>query len=340
MVDTLLKAPPYELKTADDYAAAIEAADSLSLEWESRYREDPVLQSLYNARRNLAQTYVIQLAGEMREAFPDDPRLADILLIRFEYSPQVYRLDITAEVEDYARRYQGQPKKVREARYWLAMKVIRKSYRKAGPINDALDEFERYYRDGADDLAQLYQRAYRYLNGVPAQTQMFERMKAAVPESEEFQRIQGRVEQEALQQKLMETPFELDFTDQLTGRRVSLRNLRGKVVVLDFWATWCGPCVAEVPHMLELYERYKDRGVEFIGISLDSQPAALKKFCEERGITWPQYCEPGKTWETSVAQRSGVRSVPTLFVLDKTGRVASTNARGRLAAVIEENLRK
>ena len=68
-------------------------------------------------------------------------------------------------------------------------------------------------------------------------------------------------------------PFHLQFTNAIDGRSVSMKGLRGKVVVIDFWATWCGPCVAEMPKMKELYSKYRDKGVEFIGVSLDQSEA-------------------------------------------------------------------
>ena len=82
-------------------------------------------------------------------------------------------------------------------------------------------------------------------------------------------------------------PFDLEFTDAIKGSTVSIKGLKGKVVVIDFWATWCGPCVAEMPKMKELYAKYRDQGVEFIGVSLD-QPKEqggldkLKKFVAEQ----------------------------------------------------------
>ena len=96
----------------------------------------------------------------------------------------------------------------------------------------------------------------------------------------------GRMVQGELRQhERVGEPFELEFTDAISGRRVSMKDLRGQVVVVDFWATWCGPCVAEIPEMLRIYAEYHDQGVEFIGVSHDVPEAdggleALKKLRE------------------------------------------------------------
>ena len=92
-----------------------------------------------------------------------------------------------------------------------------------------------------------------------------ERMVREYPDSFWGRLVQGERRQ---QDRLGET-FELEFTDAITGRPVSMKDLRGKVVVVDFWATWCGPCVAEIPEMKRLYDQYHDKGVAFFGVSQD-----------------------------------------------------------------------
>ncbi|WP_165220341.1 sigma-70 family RNA polymerase sigma factor [Aquisphaera insulae] len=138
-------------------------------------------------------------------------------------------------------------------------------------------------------------------------------------------------------------PFELEFTDVISGRRVSMRDLRGKVVLIDFWATWCGPCLGEIPNLTELYDRYHDRGFEIVGVSLDNAEDEngledLKRTLAEKKIPWPQYHQ-GMGWGESIrtgkstdtfSESWGISMIPTYFLIDADGRLYSTEARGKL----------
>jgi len=135
-------------------------------------------------------------------------------------------------------------------------------------------------------------------------------------------------------------PFAAELT-KLDGTKVTLPgDLKGKVVVVDFWATWCDPCVAEIPHMRELYGKYKDKNVEFVGISLDraGQKEELKEFVEQRKMSWI-HTYSGMFWNDPTVQKYGVESIPSIWVVGKDGRVVSTNARGALQETIERALR-
>ena len=124
----------------------------------------------------------------------------------------------------------------------------------------------------------------------------------------------------------------------LDGKPVSLADYRGKLVLLDFWATWCGPCIAELPNVKAVYEKYHDKGFEIIGISLDTDEAALRKFIKENQLPWRQVFD-GKRWKTPLVQQYGVRGIPAQFLIDREGRVISVEARGkRLGALIEAEI--
>lgn len=111
------------------------------------------------------------------------------------------------------------------------------------------------------------------------------------------------------------------------GKSLSLQQYRGKVVVLDFWATWCGPCRRALPHFKELWEKYKSKDVVFIGVSLDKDLNKWKQFIKDENMSWLHVAD-GKFWENAVAQQYGVESIPSVWVLDKSGVIQGKNLYG------------
>ena len=115
----------------------------------------------------------------------------------------------------------------------------------------------------------------------------------------------------------------------LDGKPISLADYRGKVVLLDFWAVWCGPCLGEIPRIKAVYEKYHDKGFEVIGVSLDEDAAALREFIKEKDMPWRQILD-GQRWAGHLVQQYGVRSIPAPFLIDREGKVISVKARGSL----------
>jgi len=121
-------------------------------------------------------------------------------------------------------------------------------------------------------------------------------------------------------------PMEISGT-LLDGSAFEQKSLAGKVVLVDFWATWCGPCVAEIPNMLEQYEKYHAKGFEVIGISLDEEKEKVDAFVAEKKIPWP-ILYAGKGWQDPVAQFYGISGIPQLILIGRDGNVITLNARG------------
>ena len=125
---------------------------------------------------------------------------------------------------------------------------------------------------------------------------------------------------------LLGNSMQVDGTT-LQGQPFNWAAYRGKTVLVDFWASWCGPCRAEMPEIKAHYQAYRNRGFEVVAISLDEDRAKLDEFLAATQIPWVTLFEPdGKTNPT--ATRYGITSLPTSVLIDKSGRVVSLNARG------------
>ena len=127
----------------------------------------------------------------------------------------------------------------------------------------------------------------------------------------------------------------------LKGEELSLKKYRGQVVLVDFWATWCGPCLVELPNVKRTYEKYKDQNFQIIGISLDRSKQPLETFIEREGLAWDHY------WDQSqkITTQYGVRGIPSTFLLDGAGVIRKTNLRGHsleaaVGELVKENLAK
>lgn len=110
------------------------------------------------------------------------------------------------------------------------------------------------------------------------------------------------------------------WTD-LVGRSWNAEALDGRVVLLDFWATWCAPCVAQLPDLRRLHAKYRDRGFVFLGIALDSlDRRRLRAFLLRHNVTWPQIHDPSST-QGPIARRFGVEAIPATILVDTRGRI-------------------
>jgi len=203
-----------------------------------------------------------------------------------------------------------------------------------------------------NDVAQvLVMKAMLYvevLHNFDKGEELLKQLKKDFSDTQIGQRVDGMLsmlaqqkESQKLQASFVPGAIFPDFAEKdFLGQPVSIAKYKGKIVLIDFWATWCGPCVAELPNVLEAYKKYHDKGFEIIGISLDKEEAKLKSFIAEKNVTWQQYFD-GKGWENKLGQKYGIKSIPATFLLDREGKIIAKDLRGpALEAELEKQLGK
>jgi thiol-disulfide isomerase/thioredoxin len=157
-------------------------------------------------------------------------------------------------------------------------------------------------------------------------------IKTDYPKSEIAKNIDqavAAIEQEAAAASALALgkPFPAFAEKDLNGGPFALADYRGKVVLVDFWATWCGPCVEELPNVIAAYQKYHGKGFEILGISLDENRATLAAFVKARNMPWAQYFD-GLGWNNKLGEQFGIHSIPATFLLDGEGKIIAKDLRG------------
>ncbi len=134
-----------------------------------------------------------------------------------------------------------------------------------------------------------------------------------------------------------------DFEELMLDRKTKMKlsDLKGKVVLLDFWASWCGPCRKENPHVVALYDKYKDKGFTVMSVSLDDNLDRWKQAIEQDNLKWPNHVSDLKKWQSAAGAKYAVKSIPFTVLIDQEGKIIQTNLRGAdLERVVSQLLGK
>ena len=233
--------------------------------------------------------------------------------------------------EYYAKQNQGFPMDSLQA---IALKI-----QEAGAVFE--NSLKTKIVEAKDVFVALYFVSFLPMNKYPKENlALIQRLEKEAPKStytQDMKNAYASIEQQLKMQEMKEKAekatsvgtlaTDLEF-DSPEGKKIKLSSLRGKIVLLDFWASWCGPCRKENPAVVAAYNKFKDKGFDIYSVSLDQDKGRWVNAISQDGLVWSSHVSDLKGWQSAPAAMYGVSSIPAQFLLDKEGRIIAKNLRG------------
>ena len=331
-----------KFKTADefwDFIAAIGAEKPPSAKTDEEMVE--VLKSWLQRQQDGAAAFI--------KKYPEDPRSWDAKVVALMTATQLQsmggkKLDPAGalkQIELILAAPDATPATKSEAGY-LRVKMLMQSANpeKPGTLAPLANAVSAFLETNADskrfpEIAGLQMQLIQL--GAVRDTDAALKKLAASKNEEIAAMAKGAIKYAETIASLKTKPMELKFTAS-DGKEFDLATLREKVVLVDFWASWCGPCIAEMPNLVATYKKLHDQGFEIVGISLDQEKEAMEAALKKHEMTWTQYFD-GQGWQNKISSSFSIGSIPVAWLLDKKGMLRETGLRGEeLAKGVEKLL--
>ena len=238
-------------------------------------------------------------------------------LHRYEQAPAAY----AALLKEFPKTKFSRIARIREAAAYLF----------SGQAKKALPRLQALQKD-YPDRPEIYAREMAYaLSRCDRQKEALDFMNAVELQMiiKGNDRLLPRIKSHFDKIRLIGKPLQkFNVKDHRTGKKITPDSLKGKVVLIDFWATWCGPCIADLPKILNAHKELSQKGFVVFGVSLDDNQKRMEQMIADRKMNWLHYFD-GKKWKNELAVQFDVHSIPANLLVDRKGIVRAVNLRGK-----------